>query len=240
MGIRVSARIEQRATPITRTTTEMGLRRALRRSHMAISLLAPHRAATAKTGRGRPERPRPTRDSAKPRAVREHHRSLLAPENSARRKHPQASRGQLDTVHSPGFPLFGLLPIRAACSRRLSSLHRARPGPCGVVLSDLAKPGRSALSLRVRLPLPHPFSTWSKRCRMLGMSPSARLPSSRDPAPTPLYLPEICPLGQPRFRVPSPPIANTASGNTTDQERARATATLGRARAELPQLDLRR
>src|SRR5256885_5555437 len=63
MGIRVSARIEHRATPITRTTTETGLRRALRRSHMAISLLAPRRAATAKTGRDRPGPPRPTRDS---------------------------------------------------------------------------------------------------------------------------------------------------------------------------------
>src|SRR6266436_5627050 len=109
MGIRVSARIEHRATPITRTTTETGLRRALRRSHMAISLLPPRRAATAKTGRDRPGPPRPTRDSARRRAAPTRHRSPPARESFVSRQHPRASRGPLDSA---------LVPASRSCARR--------------------------------------------------------------------------------------------------------------------------
>src|SRR5262245_61532413 len=103
IGKRVSARIEHKATPITRTMTEMGLRRALRRSHIAISLLAYCFAAIREMAPGRLALLRPKRGSARSPAARGRHRFLLAPESSARLKHRRGSQGPPDNAHVPGF-----------------------------------------------------------------------------------------------------------------------------------------
>src|SRR5215831_10558388 len=108
MGMRVSARIEHRAMPITRTMTEIGLRSALRRSHMAISLLACYFAEIREMARGRLAPPRPKPGSARPRAARARRRFPLAPENSVRLKHRPKLRAPLDSAPAPGSPLSGL------------------------------------------------------------------------------------------------------------------------------------
>src|SRR5690349_2102206 len=99
IGIRARARIEHNATPITTTTTETGLRSAARRSHMVMELLVSCHGVIAEKAQGRLGRRQRRRDSAKPLGAPERHRSPPAPENSARQKHPQASQGQLDSVH---------------------------------------------------------------------------------------------------------------------------------------------
>src|SRR5262252_48313 len=152
--MRTRARIEHSATPITMTTTEIGLRRAQRRSHMTILLLATRRAAIAKMAQGRPGPPRPKRDSARPRGARVRRRSPLAPENSARLKHRPELRGPLDTVRVPESPSCGLHRVREACSLLLFARHQVKLGLCVVALSGLARPDRSALAPRVRSPLP--------------------------------------------------------------------------------------
>src|ERR1041384_1672279 len=116
IGIRTRARIEHNATPMTTTTTEIGLRSAARRSHMVMALLVSCHGVIAEKAQGRLARLQLKRDSARRLGALEHHRSLPAPENSARRKHPQAWRGKLDSVRAPGFPLCGQLRLREACS----------------------------------------------------------------------------------------------------------------------------
>src|SRR6516165_12158006 len=110
--MRTRARIEHSATPITITTTEIGLRSAARRSHMVTVLLVFCHGVIAEKVQDRLAQRQQKPDSAKPLAARDRHRSLPEPENSARRKHPQASRGQLDSVHVPGLPLSSQLRVR--------------------------------------------------------------------------------------------------------------------------------
>src|SRR5215471_11514606 len=143
IGIRVRASIEHKATPITMTTTEIGLRSAARRSHMATVLLVSCHAVIAKMAQGRLAPPRPKRDSARPRGARVRRRSPLAPENSARLKHRPELRGPLDTARVPESPSCGLHRVRGACSLLLFARHQVKLGLCVVVLSGLATPGRS-------------------------------------------------------------------------------------------------
>src|SRR6266576_1442346 len=127
--MRVRARTEHKATPITMTTMEIGLRSAARRSHMAMALLVFCHGVTAGKALGR----------------------------LARRQRQRESRARLDNERAPGFPLYAQLRVREACFLRLFWRHRVRLALCVVVLSGLATPGRSAPSLRVRSPLPQPF-----------------------------------------------------------------------------------
>src|SRR5215472_6574826 len=116
IGIRMRASIEHKATPITMTTTEIGLRSAERRSHMAMVLLVSCHAVIAKMAQGRLGRRQLRRGSAKPLAARERRQFPPVPENSARLKHRPELRGPPDTVRVPGFPLYGQLPVQGACS----------------------------------------------------------------------------------------------------------------------------
>src|SRR5215471_18677280 len=87
IGMRVRARIEHKATPITRTMTEIGLRRALRNSHIIISLPESCFGTIRERARDRLAPPRPTPGSAKPRAARVRRRFPLVLESSAHLKH---------------------------------------------------------------------------------------------------------------------------------------------------------
>src|SRR5215472_2244241 len=159
IGIRISARIEHSATPITMTTMEIGLRSAARRSHMAMVLLVSCRGVIAEKAQGRLGRRQLKRDSAKQPAAPKRHQFPPARENFARRKRRRESRGQLDNERAPGLQLYAQLPVREEYSRRLFWHRRGRLVLCVVVLSGLAKLGRSAPALRVRSLLPQPSST---------------------------------------------------------------------------------
>src|SRR6516225_4589772 len=157
--IRTRARIEHNATPMTTTTTEIGLRSAARRSHMVMALLVYCHGVIAEKAQGRLAPRQLKRDSAKPQVAPERHRFQLALKGSVRQKHPQASQVQLDSVRVPGFPLYGPLRVQGVCSLRFSGRHRVRLALCVVVLLGLATPGRTALAPHVHSqPLP-PSST---------------------------------------------------------------------------------
>src|SRR2546430_8724135 len=104
MGMRRRARMEHKATPITKTTTKIGFRNALRRSHMTIVLLVGRYVAPGETAQDRLAPPRPKRGSARPPAAPTRHRFPPARENSARPIHRRASRAPPDSVHVPAFP----------------------------------------------------------------------------------------------------------------------------------------
>src|SRR5207249_8614056 len=103
--MRVRARTEHKATPITMTTMMIGLRSAARRSHMAMALLVFCHGVTAGKALGRLGRRQLKRDSAKQPAAPERRQSPLARENFARRKRQRESRARLDNERAPGFPL---------------------------------------------------------------------------------------------------------------------------------------
>src|SRR5215469_1015436 len=159
IGMRVRARIEHKATPITRTITEMGLRRALRRSHMFISLLKHYCAAIPEMARDHLEPPPPMRSFARPPGVRGHRQFRPEREGSARPKHRRGLPALPDNEHVPEFRWSEPRRVVVACSPLLSARHRARLAPCGVAPSSLAALGRTALLPRVRSPLQLPFST---------------------------------------------------------------------------------
>src|SRR5215469_6364210 len=149
IGMRTRARIEHSATPITITTTEIGLRSAARRSHMVKALLV-SRGVIARKALGRLGRRQLKRDSAKRPAAPERRQFPPARENFARRKHPRESRGRLDNGRAPGFPLYAQLRVREACSLRLFWRLRVKLALCVIVRSGLAMPGHSAPPPRVR------------------------------------------------------------------------------------------
>src|SRR5215469_14044408 len=117
IGMRTRARIEHSATPITMTTTEIGLRSAERRSHMATALLVFCRGGTAGKAPGRLGQRQRKLDSAKPPSALKRHRFRLAPKSSVRQKHRQELQVQLDSVRVPGSPSCARLRVQEACSR---------------------------------------------------------------------------------------------------------------------------
>src|SRR5215469_7070279 len=159
MGMRTRARIEHSATPTTMTTTEIGLRSAARRSHMAMALLVSCHEVIAETGQCRLAPRQLKRDSAKPQAAPERHQFQLALKGSVRLKHPPASQVRPDSVRVPEFPWYEQLRVQGVCFLRLSGRHRVRLALCVVVLSGLATPGRTAPPPRVRSPPLPPSST---------------------------------------------------------------------------------
>src|SRR6266852_196441 len=86
MGIRTTARIEQRATAITNTIIVRGRRSAARRSHILTALPASYREETAGTAGDRLARRPPKPSSARRRAAQERRPFLLAPAGLARRQ----------------------------------------------------------------------------------------------------------------------------------------------------------
>src|SRR5215469_538961 len=159
IGMRVRARIEDKATPITKTITEMGLRSALRRSHIVIALLVLRRATIAETARGHLAPRRRKQGFAIQRGGPARRQSPPARESSARRQHPRESRARPDSARVPAFPWCEQRRAREACSPRLYERRRARLAPCGAVPSSLAAPDRSELARRVRSQLRPLFST---------------------------------------------------------------------------------
>src|SRR5215470_9022713 len=159
IGMRVRARIEHKATPITRTITEIGLRRALRRSRMIISLPEDCCAVILEMARDHLAPRRPMRGSARPPGVRGHRQFPPERENSERPKRRRAWQALPDSEHVPEFRWFEPRRVVVACSPLLSARHGARLAPCGVAPSSLAALGRIALLRRVRSPLQLLFST---------------------------------------------------------------------------------
>src|SRR5215467_13239891 len=117
--MRTRARIEHNATPITMTTTEIGLRSAARRSHMATALLASCHGVIAGKALGRLAPRQLKRGSAKPPAAPKPRQFLPARENFARRKRRRESRGRLDNGRVAGFQLYAQLRVREEYSLRL-------------------------------------------------------------------------------------------------------------------------
>src|SRR5260221_11221099 len=155
--MRRSARIEHKATPITRTTTEIGFRNALRRSHMSIALLVGRYAALGETAQDRLVPPRPKRGSARPQGAPARHRFPPARENSVRPIHQRASRAPPDSVRVPAFPSCVRPRVRPACCPRLCARRPVRLAPCEVVPSGLAASGRSGPPQLARSLLPLSF-----------------------------------------------------------------------------------
>src|SRR5258708_33947410 len=137
-GMRVSARIEQRASAITNTMTVIGRRRAARRSHILMALLGSYRVRTV--GREPDPRgmPRPEPSSARLRVAPQRRRFLLARADSRRLRHPPALPAPLGNALAPGSRLRGLLRVRPACSRRRGAPLQGKPALSVIVPSDLA------------------------------------------------------------------------------------------------------
>src|SRR5215471_5356913 len=145
MGMRVRARIEHKAAPITRTMTEIGLRSALRRSHMTISLLARCFAKIREMARDRLAPPRPKPGFATPLAGPARRQSPPARESFGHPRHRRAWPTRPDSAPAAAFPSCGQHQAAAAYSRRPFALHRAKLAPCGVVRLGPAGLGRSGL-----------------------------------------------------------------------------------------------
>src|SRR5437764_2984791 len=233
MGIRVSARIEHRATPITRTTTETGLRRALRRSHMAKALPLSCPAAVAGKAQGPLAPPQRRPGSARRPNAPMHRQFPLAPAGSPHRRHLQVSRGRLGNEHVLGFRCFGRLRVRQACSPQLFLRLRAKPAPCRVVPSNLGLSGHNEPFPRAHSRPRPPSSNASRKCRTRETLPSDPRPSWTGPEPGPQCLQEIFRLGPSRCHVRTRRIGNRASDSRSGREYAPETATLRRALAVL-------
>src|SRR6266436_1401384 len=132
-GMRTRARIEQSATPITKTTIVTGRRRAVRSSHIVTVPPAVYRAE----GAGRvvdpraPQRPRP--GFAKQRDAPEHRQFRPALTNSARPQLPPAWPIPLGNACVPGSRWYARPPAPRACSPRHGELPRAKPALVAIV-----------------------------------------------------------------------------------------------------------
>src|SRR5712692_8359275 len=156
IGIRTTASIEQRATPITITMTLIGRRSAARSSHILTALPAFYHAETAGTFEGHPAKRRPQPDSARRQAGPQRRRFLPALGGSARPQHRRESRAPIDNALSPESPLraryqSGLATLvdeprlitrshlSLRCARRVQFLWR--------ILSNAASPFERSLCL---------------------------------------------------------------------------------------------
>src|SRR6266852_2212202 len=237
IGIRTTASIEQRATPITITMTLIGRRSAARSSHILTALPAFYHAETAGTVEGHPAKRRPQPDSARRQAGPQHRRFLPAPGGSARPQHRRESRAPIDNVRAPDSPLCAPRPIPAAYFQQRCEPLREKLVPSAIAPSGLAGLDRNEPLRHVHLPIQSFFETGSRRCRIPERSPSRQPPSSNDPALTPRSRLPIYRQDPSHCRVRTKTIADRTSDSRNGPRRGPAPGLLPHVRAAPPQSD---
>src|SRR5258708_1662041 len=161
--MRVIARIEQRATPRTITTTLIGLRSAARNSHIAMDLPEPCRARTVRTDQDHLALQRRKRSFARQPCVQGRRQSPIAPINFAPRRPLQLWTNPLGILSAPAFPFAVRRRVPQVWLLPPAALRPGKPAPSGVPRSDPGSSAGVALPAPVHLLLQSPFSDGSRK-----------------------------------------------------------------------------